>query len=63
MAFRVLYVRLFHGDNSQIATVVAVFFVFSGFNFIALGLVCEYISRIYIEVQNRPYYVVKDVDE
>lgn len=63
MAARVLYVRLVHGDNAQIATVVAMFFVFSGFNFIALGLVCEYIGRIYIEVQNRPYYVVKDVDE
>jgi len=63
MAIRVLYVRLIHGDNSQIATVVALFFVLSGVQLIATGLMCEYISRIYVEVQNRPYYVVKDVDE
>lgn len=63
MALRVIYFRLIYGDPSQIATVVAVFFVLSGVQLIATGLMCEYISRIYIEVQNRPYYVVKDVDE
>ena len=62
-AFRVLYVRIVHGDTLQIASVVAVFFVLSGVQLIATGLMCEYISRIYIEVQGRPYYVVKDADE
>jgi len=62
-ALRVLYIRVIHGDESQVATVVALFFVLSGVQLIATGLMCEYISRIYIEVQNRPYYVVKDVDE
>lgn len=63
MALRVAYVRLVYGDATQVATVVAIFFFLSGVQLIATGLMCEYISRIYIEVQNRPYYVVKDVIE
>ncbi len=63
MALRVTYVRVFQGDDRQLGTVVALFFILSGVQLIATGLMCEYISRIYIEVQNRPYYVVKDVIE
>lgn len=62
MALRVLYVRVMHGDINQLSVVVAAFFVLSGVQLIATGLMCEYIARIYVEVQNRPYYVVKDID-
>ncbi|NUM52540.1 MAG: glycosyltransferase [Candidatus Hydrogenedentes bacterium] len=62
MALRVLYVRFTQGDINQLSAVVAAFFVLSGVQLIATGLMCEYIARIYIEVQNRPYFVVKDVD-
>ncbi|MDZ4859899.1 MAG: glycosyltransferase [Candidatus Hydrogenedentes bacterium] len=63
MAMRVAYVRVFQGDDRQLGTVVALFFILSGVQLIATGLMCEYISRIYIEVQNRPYYVVKEIIE
>jgi undecaprenyl-phosphate 4-deoxy-4-formamido-L-arabinose transferase len=63
MALRVLYVRITQGDTQQIGTVMALIFFLSGVNLIATGLMCEYVSRIYVEVQNRPYYVVKDVIE
>lgn len=62
MALRVLYVRLFYSDVAQLLSIVAAFFVLSGVQLIATGLMCEYIGRIFIEVQGRPYYVVKDVD-
>lgn len=34
-----------------------------GIQVLAIGVVCEYVSRIYIETQRRPYYLVKDVIE
>jgi undecaprenyl-phosphate 4-deoxy-4-formamido-L-arabinose transferase len=63
MGLRVLYFRLVYGDVNQLGSVVAVIFFLFGAQMIATGLMCEYISRIYIEVQNRPYYVVKEVVE
>lgn len=63
MALRVLYVRIVHGDQTMLETVTALNFILSGVTLIAVGLMCEYISRIYIEVQNRPYYIVKEIIE
>jgi len=34
-----------------------------GVQLVGTGIVCEYISRIYAEVQGRPYYLVKEVIE
>lgn len=48
---------------SSLASVTALFFILSGVQLIATGLMCEYVSRIFVEVQNKPYYVVKDVIE
>jgi undecaprenyl-phosphate 4-deoxy-4-formamido-L-arabinose transferase len=63
MSLRIGYMRITLGNYSDLATVSALFFFLAGVQMIAMGLVCEYVSRIYIEVQNRPYYVVKDVIE
>lgn len=62
VGLRVAYFRFTDGDINYMGTVVALIFVLFGVQLIATGLVCEYISRIYIEVQNRPYYIVKEVD-
>ena len=48
---------------SSLATVTALFFLISGVQLIATGLMCEYVGRIFVEVQNKPYYVVKEVLE
>ncbi len=63
MALRVAYFRLAHGATNEFASVIAIMFFLFGAQMAATGLMCEYITRIYIEVQNRPYYVVRDVIE
>ncbi len=63
MGIRLAYFRYMYGELNQFITVIAIFFFLFGMQMTATGLMCEYISRIYIEVQNRPYYVVKEVVE
>jgi undecaprenyl-phosphate 4-deoxy-4-formamido-L-arabinose transferase len=48
---------------SPFALIVMCFFLLAGIQMVATGIMCEYVSRIYVEVQNRPYYVVKEVIE
>lgn len=60
MSLWVAYVRLVQGDINHMGTVVAIFFFLSGCQMVATGLMCEYISRIYIEVQAKPYFVVQE---
>lgn len=55
--------RLIYGDFNQMVTVTALFFTLAGVQMIATGLMCEYMSRIYIEAQNKPYFIVKEVVE
>ncbi len=55
--------RLIYGNFNPLATVSALFFFLAGVQMVATGLMCEYISRIYTEVQGRPYFVVRDVIE
>lgn len=42
-------------------TLFAVLFVFVGIQLLAMGLIGEYIGRIYAEVRNRPRYVIKKI--
>ena len=59
-----LYVyRLLHPASSPdyMMTLFAVLFVFIGAQFLAFGLLGEYIGRIYQEVRDRPRYMVKKV--
>ena len=39
----------------------AILFVFVGLQFFALGVLGEYIGRIYMEVRKRPEYVIEDI--
>lgn len=63
MAVKVVYFRLTHGIVNFMETVTALFFVIAGVQLVATGLMCEYLSRILVEVQGRPYYVVQEVLE
>ena len=52
--------RLFVGPESEgVFTLFAILFVFVGLLFLALGLIGEYVGRIYLEVRKRPKFTVK----
>jgi undecaprenyl-phosphate 4-deoxy-4-formamido-L-arabinose transferase len=56
--------RLVYGARwaaEGIFTLFAVLFVFVGLQFFALGVIGEYIGRIYREVRKRPEYVIEKV--
>lgn len=63
MALRILYLRLTLGNFNELASVSALFFFLGGVQLICTSIMCEYVSRIYSEVQNRPYYIVGEVIE
>ncbi|MCD6328071.1 glycosyltransferase [bacterium] len=48
-------------DLDGVVIAVAIGFIFVGIHFLALGIMGEYIGRIFTEVQARPYYIVGDV--
>ena len=55
--------RIFYGPQEEGAVwlLFAINFVFVGFMFLALGLIGEYVGRIYTEVRRRPTYIVRKV--
>ena len=57
----IIYQKLFHGINvvGWASTIVVIIF-FGGIILATLGIIGEYISRIYEEVKNRPLYVIQD---
>jgi len=63
LAAVVLGHRLIYGPQEEGAlwTLFAVLFFFVGLLFLALGLIGEYVGRIYIEVRRRPTYIVRAV--
>ena len=58
-----LVYRLIHPEGAAqgVFTLFAVLFFFVGAQFLAFGLLGEYIGRIYQEVRDRPRYVIKKV--
>jgi len=54
--------RLIVGPESEgVFTLFAILFVFLGFLIFAVGMVGEYVGRIYLEVRGRPSFVVREV--
>ncbi|MFP4500090.1 MAG: glycosyltransferase [Candidatus Hydrogenedentota bacterium] len=60
MGIRVALIRVIYGNLLDLETVIAVFFALAGVQMIATGLMCEYVARIYVEVQRKPYYVIHE---
>ncbi len=59
----IMILRLIHGAAwaaEGVFTLFAILFFFIGAQFIAMGLLGEYIGRIYLDVRGRPRYFVKD---
>jgi len=56
--------RLIVGPESEgVFTLFAILFFFVGLQILALGLIGEYVGRIYQEVRRRPRYVISEVLE
>jgi undecaprenyl-phosphate 4-deoxy-4-formamido-L-arabinose transferase len=54
--------RLVVGPESEgVFTLFAILFVFLGFLIFAVGMVGEYVGRIYLEVRGRPSFIVREV--
>ena len=49
------------GTVEGVFTLFAILFFFIGCQFVAFGLLGEYIGRIYVEVRDRPRYMVKKI--
>jgi len=59
-----LIMRLIHGSEWAVGgvfTLFAILFIFIGAQFIGMGLLGEYIGRIYSDVRARPRYFVQKV--
>jgi undecaprenyl-phosphate 4-deoxy-4-formamido-L-arabinose transferase len=56
--------RLLVGPEVEgVFTLFSILFFFVGLQILALGLIGEYIGRIYMEVRHRPRYVIKEILE
>jgi len=54
--------RLYLGPEVEgVFTLFAILFIFLGAVFVAIGVVGEYVARIYIEVRRRPLYMIESV--
>ncbi len=60
MGVRVAVLRIFYGNQLELESVIAVFFVLAGVQLVATGVMCEYVSRLYIEVQRKPYFIISE---
>ncbi len=57
----VLYERIFLGTaTSGWASIIGINLIFNGITLIILGIIGEYVGRIYEEVKGRPLYIVRE---
>lgn len=60
----VLVEKLFKGiDISGYATIVCLILLIGGVQMILLGIIGEYLARTYIEVKERPIYIIKNIEK
>jgi glycosyltransferase involved in cell wall biosynthesis len=60
LSIRLIYVRLTIGLLDGLATFFCLFMLTSGFIIIFLGIIAEYISKIFNEVKRRPNFTIDD---
>jgi glycosyltransferase involved in cell wall biosynthesis len=54
---------IFGIDVPGYASTIVIILFFSGLNMLSLGIVGEYIARIYVESKQRPLYIIREVHE
>lgn len=60
MLYIVIRTLLYGIDVPGYASIVALLLFFSGINMIGLGILGEYVGRVFVEVKRRPLYLVRD---
>ena len=58
-AFILIYTLFLGADTPGYASTVILILMFGGLNLLAVGIIGEYIGRIYTEVRERPLYIVR----
>jgi glycosyltransferase involved in cell wall biosynthesis len=59
--FYVIFTKIFYGNAvSGYASIVSIMLFLGGIQLIFLGIIGEYIGRIFIEVKGRPNYIIKE---
>ncbi|MEC1525883.1 glycosyltransferase family 2 protein [Neobacillus niacini] len=59
--FYIIFAKLYFGNEvSGYASIVSIMLFFGGLQLIFLGIIGEYIGRIFIEVKARPSYIVQE---
>ena len=53
-----LFFKLFNNNNLLLALII----ILSSIQLISLGIIGQYISRIYAESKNRPQYIISDTN-
>jgi hypothetical protein len=59
-AIYLVFQKILGNPLEGFTTVLLLVGLTASFNIIAIGLVGEYVSRIYIEVKNRPPYIISE---
>lgn len=60
MGLYMLILRIFLGNDFGVRSIIALVFFFFGILILGIGIIGEYIGRIYIETKRRPHYIIKN---
>jgi len=63
LCLRLCYLCLFAACPADSQWIIALMFFLAGAQMLCIAVLCEYVSRIYTDVQNRPYYIVGETLE
>ena len=66
LSLYIIFRRVFDEDgdrwtNGGTFTLFAIMFIFTGIQMVGIGMIGEYIGRIYTDVRNRPRYFIEEV--
>ena len=55
-----MYFRIFVGSPSSLTSFIAILIFLSGTILLSLGIISEYLARMYREVKKTPFYIIKE---
>ena len=66
LSLYIIFRRVFDEDGDRWAnggtfTLFAILFIFTGMQMVGIGMIGEYIGRIYTDVRNRPRYFIEEI--